>query len=160
MEHPSEEVLERICDAHWNGQDINGVVFLDKYRHDAINYTLSGTVEVDGKVYGFIIDDGNWDGTVVRAWGDPEDVSIYQPSPREPLTFVPKNHHLEGLALQKYLLLRKSDWFKKIVGEMNYDMHFAPGTKTTSYYREWAEKKGLTIGLLSNLEPKIREKCE
>jgi hypothetical protein len=157
MLEPSEEVLERICNAHWNGQNIDGVIFLDKYCHDAINYTLSGTVEVEGTIYGFIIDDGNWNGTVVRAWGDPEDVGVYTPPVKEHLTFVPSDPYVSDFGLKKYLNVRRQDWFKKLEGEMNYDLHFSPTRKIEKHYSDLAKKKGLRIGLISNQEPRVRD---
>jgi len=150
---PSESALERIADAMWNGRQGEGIVFLDVHQHNACNHTLSGTIDVAGVVHGFIIESGDWNGTVVLGWGDPEDVGTYQePAPGEPLTFVPCD---EFMAFDRpamfgvYLLWRKEPWFKEQVSGYLYDRHFAPGGKTESHYREWASKKGLKVGLFS-----------
>ncbi len=142
------EVLERICDAHWNGHG-EGVTFLDIYQHNAANHTLSGVISVDGKVYGFIVDDGDWGGTVVRAWGDPEDVGIYQPLEVKLKTFVPVDDLLSvnnPFMYRVYLEWRKQSWFREMEGKYNYDRHFQPGTFVESYYSVWASQRGLKTG--------------
>lgn len=160
---PSEKSLTRICEAHWthgaSGGD--GVKFLDVHQHNACNHTLSGTIEIGGVEHGFIIDNGNLDGTVVRAWGDPEDVGTYDPGPPpEPRTFIPKDDDLfitkPGL-FKVYLYWREQKWFKDKEQGYNYDRHFAPGGKTEKYYSEWAETKGMKVGYWSSLPEEARK---
>lgn len=154
LQEPTDNALERICDAHWNKSG-EGVKFLDIHQHNACNHTLSGTIDVDGVVYGFIIESGDRNGTVVRAWGDPEDVGTYDPGPPPELrTFIPRDpkmHDVNSTNFQLYLLWRKEQWFKEKERAYNYDRHFQPGRLIEGHYRGWAEKKGMTTGYLSSL---------
>lgn len=54
LSEPTEEILERISDAQWDGYGA-GVVLLDIYRFNACNHVLSGTIDVDDETYGFIM---------------------------------------------------------------------------------------------------------
>jgi hypothetical protein len=154
LAEPTDEALERICDAHWNGGG-DGVRFLDIHQHDACNHTLSGVIEIDGVEHGFIIENGNRNGTEVRAWGDPEDVGTYTPPPPpEPLTFIPKDDALFATRPQMfavYVYWRKQPWFAEKERAYAYDRHFQPGGFVENHYREWADKRGLKVGLLSSL---------
>lgn len=158
-----EEALERICEAQWANPGtfvtVHGVTFHDIHRHDACNHTLSGVVDIGGVSHGFVIDNGNNSGTVVREWGNPEDVGIYDPGPPpEPRTFVPTN---DALAWERpgmfgvYLAWRKEPWFTDMERSYNYDRHFQPGSKVESHYREKAAKRGLKTGYLSDLTAAI-----
>ncbi len=94
LSKPTDDVHERICNAHWNGFG-EGVKFLDIYQINACNHVLSGTIQVDDELYGFIIESGDIMGTDVKAWGDPEDVGTYEPPEQgEPLTLIPRNSML------------------------------------------------------------------
>jgi hypothetical protein len=155
MNTPTKDILELICDAHWNnnGQH-NGITFHDIYQHNACNHTLSGTIDINGTLYGFVIDNGDRDGTVVHKWGLADDVGIYKhPEPTEPLTFVPKNINLktERPGMWKvYLSWIKQDWFIKKEQAYLYDRHFQPGAFVEKHYRDWADQKGLVVGFLSD----------
>lgn len=159
LTEPTEDALDRIANAQWHygGQwhrqpPYDGVTFLDIHEHNACNHTLSGTIDVDGRLYGFIVESGDWNSTVVKAWGDPEDVSVYQPEPPgEQLTFVPI-HRLRPAMRQVYLWWREQEWFKEKERAYLYDRHFAPGDFTERHYHNWAAPKGMTIGLLSNVD--------
>lgn len=156
--YPSDEVLERIADAHWNQKHAAsyGVKFFDIYQHNACNHTLSGNIDVDGKEYGFIIESGDRNGTVVHAWGDPEDVGVFEhPKPEEPLTFVPKDRMLafnNPNMFNVYLSWREEGWFKEKERNYAYDRHFQPGGKIEKYYREWAATKSMEVGLFSDIQ--------
>jgi hypothetical protein len=151
--YPTEDHLERIADAQWNG-DGNGVHLSDVYQHNACNHTLSGTIKDGDEVYGFIIESGDWNGTVVLGWGHVDNVGEFDhPEPPEPFTFVPTSSRLHinrPHLFQEYLAWRQEKWFKDKEMGYNYDSHLAPGGKTETYYREWAAEKGLALGLLSN----------
>ena len=152
---PKRETLEKICAAHYAGGDTADVEFFDQYMHDACNYTLNGIVKEDGRKFGFIVDDGNMNGTVVRAWGDPEDVGYYHPPKVEPLTFIPEDQSLHKRSPARfavYLKWRNEEWFQEKVGALNYDLHFCPTTEIRQHYADWARKRGLKIGLFSELD--------
>ena len=161
IEEPTVEALELIADESWSnpkiGQERNGVTFFDIYQHNACNHTYSGNIVIDGETYGFIIESGDRNGTVVRGWGDPEDVGYFEhPEPPEPYTFLPRNSfdlQVNRPALWGvYLLWRKESWFTEKERGYNYDRHFAPGGKTESYYRDWADKKGMIVGRWSDIK--------
>ena len=156
LKYPTEEMLERICDAHWNGGKGEGVTFRDIYQHNACNHTLSVTIEENGTVYGFVIDNGDWNGTVVVSWGLEDDVASYKhPEPGEQLTFVQINPCLRTERpemWQVYLWWRDQSWFKEKNRNYLYDRHFQPGVQIEKHYREWAAQKRMTIGLLSNCD--------
>ena len=153
------EVLERICDAHWNGKG-DGVVFLDVYQHNACNHTLSGTIDVAGTIYGFIIDNGDWGGTVVRAWGDPEDVGVYRhPEPVSLRTFIPIDDRLSVTnpeSYRLYLRLRTLPWFQEKERNYNYDRHFQPGGSIEEYYSKWAATRGMKTGYFEEQKAALR----
>jgi hypothetical protein len=153
LSEPTGEVLDRIDDAHWNGCKGEGIV-MSAYRHNACNHTLSGEIEVDGDRYSFVIDSGDWGGTVVHEWCSPDEAKGFrEPEPPEPYTFVPNAPNLlenRPALFKVYGMWRKEAWFKDLERGYNYDRHFAPGTKTESHYREKAQKRGLCPGLLSN----------
>ncbi len=161
LHEPTDEVLERICDAYWHyargDGDTDGVHFRDVHQHNACNHTLSGTIDVDGIEYGFIIDNGDWNGTQVRAWGAAEDVPTYRHEPGEPLTFIPRNDIMGKVAVELYAYWQTQAWFTKLVSDYLYDRHFAPGGKIETHYREAAAKRGLEPGLLSSWEERVAQ---
>lgn len=160
LAYPDNDTLDRIVDAFCN-RGGKGVQFRDIYEHDVCNHTLSGTIEVQGQAYGFIIENGNWNGTVVRKWGEPDDVGIYDPPPpSEPFTFIPTDLclHLDRPEMFKlYAWWRKQSWFIKKERDYAYDRYFQPGGFVENHYRDWAAKKGLKIGLLSDLPQSARD---
>jgi hypothetical protein len=159
LREPTDDVLERIVDAHWN-RGGEGVTFTDIYQHNALNHTLSGTIDVEGAVYGFIVESGDRNGTVVKAWGDPEEVGTYEHPPvPEPRTFIPKDlflHVTRPWMFKVYLHWRRQPWFRDKERAYNYDRHFQPGCYVEDHYREWADKKGMQVGCLSELPPEAQ----
>lgn len=161
---PTDDALERICNAQWENPGLNkpihGVTFLSIHQHNACNHTLSGTVDIDGVEHGFIIDNGDWNGTEVRAWGDPEDVGMApEPEPPEQITFLPRDQSLFQTRPEMwrvYLAWRKEPWFREMESGYNYDRHFQPGGYVENHYREKAAKRGLRAGYLSDLTTEER----
>lgn len=151
---PTSDDLGRIADAHFNGS-AEGVKLLDVYQINACNHVLMGTIDISGIEHGFIIESGDRNGTVIKGWGDPEDVGYFKhPEPPEPLTFVPRNPNLQierPEMFRVYLAWREEPWFKEKEQSYNYDRHFQPGAVTENHYRSWAESKGMEVGLLSDL---------
>lgn len=153
------DTLERICDAMWNKkyQADYGVKFSDIHQHNACNHTATGEIEIQGKKFGFIIDNGDWGGTVIREWGEPGEIGIYEPPKPTIYTFVPENDDLKTEKphiYRVYLLWRKQGWFKEKEKGYNYDKHFQPGCKTESHYRDWAKSKGMKIAIKQDDEVK------
>jgi len=144
----AQDALERIGDALWNKdkQNYYKVKFSDIHQHNACNHTMTGVVEVLGKSYGFIIQMGDWNGCSIVEWGDPEEVGTYDPPNPVLRTFVPIDDSLETrkpAEYMNYLRQTKTDWFKEKERNYNYDLHFQPGSKTESYYNDWAKTKGM-----------------
>lgn len=143
------EFLEELADLTWSQKTKNDRITISStHQHNACNHTHSGTVVIDGAEYGFVIESGDWNGTVVREWGPADDVGAYDPPPKTIFTFVPTNGTLkeDSTGMWKgYLAWRKMPWFQDKERGYNYDRYFAPGGKTEGYYREWATKKGLRI---------------
>lgn len=131
--------------------DHAGVYIYDAHAHDAINYTLSGNITFEGVEYGFIVRDGNWNGTSVLEWGLSDDVGRYKAPPPTIYTMVPITNRIRmgyhGYSMFKdvYLAWRKEEWFAKICHDFMYDKHFAPGLGTNEHYNGLASKRGLKL---------------
>lgn len=146
--------LERICDAFCQvcakgHGEAHGVRIRDIHQHNACNHTISGSFVHEREELYFIIDNGDWGGTVVKQFGTIDEVGVYEPPKPTRRTFVPADPLLEVLRpelYRVYLAWKKQPWFVEQVGKMNYDFHFAPGEVTRKHYTEWAAKRGLAIG--------------
>lgn len=141
------EVMERIAEAMWNREG-KGIHFSDIHQINACNHIASGRIEHEGECFGFIIESGDINGTVIHDWGHEDDVGVYQPEPPTIYTFIPADDELKTKRPELYkvfLKWREQQWFKDKEHGYNYDRHFAPGGKTESYYRSWAASKGLKI---------------
>lgn len=158
MDHPTDEILERLCEAFWNGSG-EGISFT-KHSHDVINATYDGTIDVDGVEYGFIIEDGNWNGTVVLAWGDPEDVGSYvPPRPTERMTLIPKKMGLTTDEIMQYRKISATSEFSDAITAYYHDKFFAPGVSLDDFIQKRADeittiynfKPGLRLGYLSEI---------
>ena len=141
------EVMERIADAMWNREG-KGIHFSDIHQINACNHVASGCIEHEGESFGFIIESGDRNGTVIHDWGPEDDVGVYQPEPPTQYTFVPTDSFLKERRPEMYkvyLYWREQEWFKEKERGYNYDRHFAPGCATEKYYRDWAATKGMQI---------------
>jgi hypothetical protein len=161
VKHPGrdvyDEIVGAICNAYhdyWKpaktSVEPSHIKLTEVHRHDAVNYTISGTVLWDGVEYGFILNDGNWNGTDMQKWGLAEDVEPYVPEPPTIYTMVPTTDNLfyaGNLGYVKfgqlYLKWRTEEWFMDLVRGYNYDRHFSPGIVTETHFKEKAAKKGL-----------------
>ena len=144
------DILERVCDCICNKESAHDIIISDIYQHDVVNHTGTGSFKHDGIEYGFIIESGNNRGTVVIEFGLVDDVGCYEPPEPTQYTFVPKDDNLKETNPQMYGVYMewiKTSWFKEQVRNYMYDIHYAPGGKTESYYRDWADKKGLKIAI-------------
>lgn len=156
LKEPTDDVMERIlAAAHRAGPGSSDVV-VSTYKHNACNHTYSGEIDVDGERYAFVIDSGDWNGTVIHEWCHPDEAKGFtEPEPPEPRTFVPVNDNLNVTVpamFRAYGLWRLESWFKDMERAYNYDRHFAPGVKTEAHYTEQAAKRGLRPGYLSSLD--------
>lgn len=147
-----DDMLSAICEARYAGEDGGDrFSFTDVVKHDAINVTMYGYIDNE---IGFVIRDGNWDGTVVESYGP--DTS----------TVVPEGHYARlfdvgpGLRANRSLTQRTGlltvyvSWIRgdgvkdiqKVEHDYAYDAHFAPGGKTTEHYDKIARSRGLVLG--------------
>ncbi len=175
---PTDAMLETICDMAWNHDKTNrdGTIHIwDTYEHDVCNHTHSGTVEHEGIVYGFIIDNGNNDGAVVRKWGLEEDIPTYKPPAPTLFTMIPDHHAISvkadataeefEQAVERMMVIysawRKMEWFRDWERSYNYDRHFQPGNMTEVHYRhkpvagrgQTLEQMKMRVGTLDQLSP-------
>jgi len=158
LDEPTDDAMDRIYNMNWHRETSkDGVVILDLQKHDAINVTVSGTVEIDGLVHGFIIDDGDRGGTEIRAFGDPDVVGVAEePERPEPATFVPvKNNLYLYPKFAVYLHWRQESEFNDKIRGLAYDSYFAPGLVTDNHYQDYAARRSMKIGYLSNFPPEI-----
>ncbi|OWK35208.1 hypothetical protein [Fimbriiglobus ruber] len=136
-----EDLLEAICEAAWNRENVDGLVFfMDHHMRDAANWLHQGTFQYGEKEYLFELEQGNWRGCAIE-YG--ENLDLKPPAvfrkvfrPRDP------EHQTAKVV---FPLWQKEEWFKKKQGEMNYDLTFSPTTQTIQHYRDWAAKKGMVI---------------
>ena len=158
MNDPNDDVLEIIADACWNGGSATVKIY-QKHAINAANNIYSGTVFYNGVTYGFNIESGDMNGTVVHEWGLEDDVGIYDPGPPlEQRTFIPRVIDPAKLSVLKiYACWIKEPWFKEKVNAYNYDRHFQPGSYIENHYKEWANKKGMVVGYLSDIPSWARE---
>ena len=152
-------LLEEFCDCLWDyntdsllkmseyrGKDFT-ITIASVHRFDNINCEVHGFVEIEDKEYEFVIEDGNWNGTVVKEWSLDKKIQYTPPVSERPV-FVPKDPRLKenSPALYNvYLKWKKEEWFKEKERQYAYDMYFSPCAKTHMWWREWLDKKGLTV---------------
>lgn len=143
----ANEIFQRVCEACYGSAD-DAVSITSKHRHDAINYTYEGEyTHNDGRVFSFLIHDGDRNGTEIEHWSEASDATYTPPAPARYM-FVPVNPMLQqdspGM-YSVYLEWAKAEWFKEKLRAYHYDSHFAPGVVTEQHYRDWAASKGLRI---------------
>lgn len=167
LKEPTDEILERIADAGWdyNKNTVHhGVCIHERHTINATNHVYSGTVEHEDVSYGFQIESGDNNGTVVIEWGLEDDVGTFDPGPPpEPRTFLPNDQFLSDHRPEMfdvYCHWRNTPWFKEKQGAYNYDRHFQPGSKIETHYRDWAATKGMRIGYLSDLSDKDQKRVK
>src|SRR5665213_2155178 len=124
----SECISDAFCALRAECGTYGRVTLLDVYQHDVCNHTLTGTIEVDSHVYGFICEIGNWAGFRMMEWGDHEDIGYYKPPVVEPVTLIPDwtqwSEESYGFHVQVYArFLRRADVIEKL-GAYAYDRHF------------------------------------
>jgi hypothetical protein len=142
------EVLERIADAAWSyDTKREDIQFCQRHQINACNHIYGGRIRYAARWYGFVIESGDRNGTVVMEWGSEDDVSGWFSEPKPTIySLVPTDDSL-GIyrpeMFRVYLQWQKQKWFAEMHSGYNYDRHFAPGCKTEEYWRGAATKKGL-----------------
>lgn len=149
LDQPPDDILDLICEAmykcdsgHYSSDPVVYIYTLEK--HDVLNRTCHGMVALDDGEYEFLIEDGNWNGTVVRKWG--QTPIQYEPQPPVRYTFAPKMAlSLEILAA--YVAIRKTEEFQQMESGYNYDRYFNGKLKR---YWDWAKLHRLEIVPMGN----------
>ena len=154
LQDPPDEALEMITEALWagaaEGETVYGVHFDVIEKHDAINLTASGHLEIGPHEYGFTVDVGNNGGDVVRQWCLLEDYIPYEMERPEMYRVVPLDRSPD---FAKDAIIRNSlrGEYADLESSYNYDRYFQPGVKIESYYTErlppgtrWAKMSSLS----------------
>lgn len=149
--HLQEDVMQMIAEAAGGWCDHASVTILDRDRHDAINVTAHGIVMVEGVEHRFIVDDGNWNGTVLRDWdGDTvfehHKPTVYALQPERRLIDQAIMSGKGPFLLMKWgAVLRNLPDLAAIPGKYAYDRHFQPGIKGEDHWRKAAAKHHFVI---------------
>jgi hypothetical protein len=151
--HLQDDVMTNISEAAHAGFGQHGNVFIiDQDRIDSINVRAQGSVTVEGTEYAFIVEDGNWNGTVLEGW-EHTGTQTFTPLPRTQWTLAPR-HDLVSSAIAENrgpFLIAKWDAFlsrpdvAEIPRHYTYDRMMQPGCVIESHYRGKAEKLGLVL---------------
>jgi hypothetical protein len=146
-----EDRLQQIVEESFGDKPSPGLTFSHIEHHDAINRTIKGYFDHEGEEVCFDVDDGNWNGTVVREFG--EDTNLDPPTGHYARLFdMRPQDQWAALPLRTALIDLYRSWCKGEVGDFKkteeayaYDAHFAPGIKTTNHYSAYASKVGVVI---------------
>lgn len=148
--HLQEDVMQMIAEAAGGWCNHSSVTILDRDRHDAINVTAHGIVMVEGVEHRFIVDDGNWNGTVLRDWdGDMvfehHRPTVYALQPEARLIDQAIMSGKGPFLLMKWdAMLRHAD-IASIPGKYAYDRMMQPGGLIEDHYRKAAAKHHFVI---------------
>lgn len=140
-----DDIMTMIAEASQGWSTHDSVTILDRDRIDAINVRAHGIVSFQGQEYRFIVEDGNWNGTVLEDWeGDKE----FKPVPRTEWALQPRRDLISHAILLNRgpFLIQKWDAFlshpevAEIPSKYAYDRMMAPGVVIETYWRERAAK--------------------
>lgn len=148
--HLQEDVMQMIAEAASGWGEHASVTLLDRDRHDAINVTAHGIITVEGVEHRFIVDDGNWDGTVLRSWDDDK---VFEIAERTVYALQPARHLIDSAVMAgrgPFLLMKWDAMLQhadiaRIPGNYAYDRMVQPGSKIEGHYREAAAKHHFVI---------------
>lgn len=148
-----DAVMTEIAEASYYGEGKHGNVYiLEQVKHDVINVTVSGVFTLEGREFWFLLDNGNWNGTVLRGWEEAGEQAMAPSKPTQ-WTLVPNSTVIsEALDAQRgHILLQVWEAFltrkevAEIPGKYAYDKFFAPGGKTETYWRDKAATYNLIL---------------
>jgi hypothetical protein len=155
----ARDILECICEAHaCNAPDQYGVKFYEIHAHDRCNHTLTGEIAYQSRTYYFVVESGNWNGTVVCQFSS-DDTRVLAYEPEAPLSFdfVPTDDNLETrnpAMYSAYLAWKRAPWFIEKLQAYHYDRHVQPGYVVETHYAQWAASKGLKIVVKADSGPR------
>lgn len=149
--HLQEDVMQMIAEAAGGWCDHQSVTILDRDRHDAINVTAHGIVVVEGVEHRFIVDDGNWDGTVLRDWDGDAVFEYHKPTvyALQPEARLIDQAIMSGkgpfLLMKWDAMLSNHRDIADIPRKYAYDRYVQPGIVSERHYREAAAKHHFVI---------------
>ena len=79
----NEDIMLAISEAALSNIHDPRVTITDVYEKDVVNHVISGTIELDGLLYGFVQENGNMNGDLLLEWGLAEDVDEYEKPRRQ-----------------------------------------------------------------------------
>jgi len=82
-----EDISCRSTDSTWPWRI--EIADIEKHDREGLNVTLSGYVTFRAKAWEFIVEDGNWNGTVVKAWDRCWKVPCVPPPPQSVWLYAP-----------------------------------------------------------------------
>ena len=145
-----EDVLTAIAEAAQGCGNDDRITILEVDRIDAINVRAQGIIEIDDVEHVFIVEDGNWNGTVLHSWDDDAE---FKPAQRSTWALAPRNDLVGGalasgdgkFLIRKWDALLKRPEVSEIPGKYTYDRMMQPGCVIEKHYREAAAKHGFVI---------------
>jgi hypothetical protein len=146
-----ETTLEAIENAAWDGRGQHGPVYISSVdKHDAINITAEGEVHLTicgkEKEFTFVIESGNYNGTVLRGWEEAgqQEIEICEPTR---WTLAPANLNASSATdlLKRWDEVLKDPKAGAIPNNYTYDNYVTGGDSTSRHWRQEAAKLGMTI---------------
>lgn len=152
-ESRQQEIMEMISEAASGHIKHDCITMLEIDRLDACNYRSSGIIEVDGREYSYIVQDGNWNGTALEAWEETgvQKFEYHQPTvwalqPRCDLIGDAIAHGKGPFLLLKWdAILKNHPQVAAIPGKYAYDRHFQPGGLVEKHWKDAAAQHQFEI---------------
>lgn len=151
-EKDRDDILTSMSEAaHDRRYESDVVKITNRTRHNAINVTVEGEVTYKEKSYYFHLEDGDWNGTVLRGWEDTgtEWEEYHAPEmaimPQDHLIAQALNGDNPAFLLQKWELFEKRPDVAQLIRSYGYDSYFAPGVKTETHYRSKMDELKIQI---------------
>lgn len=149
QEAQREDVLTIMSEAA-HGDYHDCIQILERDKIDAINVRLHGIIQIGDNKHAFILESGNWRGTVLEAWGGDFE---FKPLQRTEWTLQPTQDLIaEAMANGRgEFLLKKWDAMvgrpeiARIPRSFAYDVMVQPGLKVQTYWRAQAAKHHFEI---------------
>ncbi|MDQ2150091.1 hypothetical protein RBI22_15335 [Alcaligenaceae bacterium C4P045] len=148
-----DDVLTAITEAAQEGKGTYGwVSIIDQDRMDAINVRAEGSITIDGREYAFIVESGNWNGTVLESWEEAGTQTFEHRQPTQ-WTLAPRSDLVSDaicsgrgpfLILKWDAMLARPE-IARIPGNYAYDRMMQPGGKIEGHYKDAAAKHGFIL---------------
>jgi len=146
----AEDVLTRIVEKAYYENDRardTDVKINDIYKHNIMNWTISGTILYETIEYGFIIANGDWNGTEIIEWGLADDVGYYEPDRPTEIIIAPLDYPNtvvnDPKRFARYIASRNDPDVKDLLFSYQHDKFFDPKPSTVNYWHNKAKAKGL-----------------